>query len=1531
MLKLPERFKFDVVDSGYNFTSLYPVIIFGFGSGSDLGYEDDDLNEGRKVAGYSGISIKSFNTTSDPIATWKIKDCDLTVSSIRESIDINSRNFKTSNVNISFINANFGDDGSSFTDNLRDEDVINRSMYIYYTSDGYTIKGIYNPLSVDKPNEALLVYKGRIKKIDHDVNRVSIVLEDQTLEKLDKKVPIANTSLYSNLVYSKGDESIPIPMVYGRVDKAPALVLSDNSDPNAIVKDFIVPDDTLNDNRDIEMWGFGGGDTDINDGTSTGSRPLYVHKGDYFNVLQDFNNNVIGEVDNIDDWQWTNTEQYNLASSWIEIPKYFQGAFPLSPLAFNEMQCIKLRNPISLTSMWNPPIGYTADTGEHLVYNVYANIINPQLGSDSNDFPNDPYIPPLSIDLDPYTTYAQLPDPNSSELEIVGDYAVIPWFMPHREAQWNHGVWNDSTNGEFRPGSYQYEVQSWLTRNMNMLNSGINLAEGDEPNVVYIEMPTAQMIYDAAKAKIKEYGTSLGYNTSGWSVFENSGSQMRINSFVNICPAHIQRWGSEAIQTVDGSTAANYWYGTTDIAGNTDSEPLGFLGARDSAGNPYPYESTEMIAMNEGTGWATNPDFESVKYPQATFYRITLHQNHRRPESDGSGQGLGASFVCVSQLTDAMGSSFGSGGYCETTGDDGTYPTGGGDGTPQENAFYFNIFDDGSGVDFLFDPDDFAQYIPIDLVFKGHAGQYERMCRIVYRVAWNGVGVGDGITAQSNIGYGGRYFGAWHRNQDFEMLEDEMYNNSNGSWAIWVKNNIEGVGGSLGQLNDDPADNPFVDDFHPEVTIPRNHALSIPKGTIIPCKHRAQKEFGNPNTVVTGDVFVIGNTQAIDPDNIILHDGHPDFYSDDEGVVVTPILDQRLNLAFPLREIKADDEIKTDSFFQGKFEINFDTAETSDISTASFVASIGAVDTKESEEDEEGEFDWQTLDQKRNTLVSKTLDDCQSDGYVMFSTNPGDIGLADNVFSGGEEALYNLRIPQFHTTDNYNALNLTFRVDNDTASAEMDQEVAVLNANIHNASILHYTQFEKALESDFYISIYGRMSLDTAWIYNEQFPDGIEILKYSGELAYLNLAASSHITNPTDVIFHILEKEVGIIDNVDYNNIEKAREQLIPKSQHDAISFSLKEQMGAKNLFQDISRSSNTIPKFNNSSKFGFVTLKKTYGEEDVDKTIESNDVISYRFSRTPLSEINTLVNVKYRYDYAEDTYALETGYIDGYDCFGNGDSYGNQNIGLVSSYTNLFSYTYLGLDREDRILEFESKYIRSRTEAAELRDFLFLWHCNQHTRFNLKLPLKYCMLEVGDIINFNSLIDGTKAYGEDYTSSDVNRNGQIIYPFFLIESVSKTAKDIQIKAIQLHELQKTFNSAMGSVTRSFPDNIPEVADLTLYFNEDYEALDDFLLGNDRYFTSEQKRISDLNDDDYINQSDLEELEILIGSQSGGDGSGDVFGDVTGDDIVNVLDIIATVNFILGASGGDPVDFDINEDGVINVVDIVFLVNTILG
>tara|TARA_Y100001960_G_C14246192_1_gene620633 strand:+ start:39 stop:536 length:498 start_codon:yes stop_codon:yes gene_type:complete len=72
----------------------------------------------------------------------------------------------------------------------------------------------------------------------------------------------------------------------------------------------------------------------------------------------------------------------------------------------------------------------------------------------------------------------------------------------------------------------------------------------------------------------------------------------------------------------------------------------------------------------------------------------------------------------------------------------------------------------------------------------------------------------------------------------------------------------------------------------------------------------------------------------------------------------------------------------------------------------------------------------------------------------------------------------------------------------------------------------------------------------------------------------------------------------------------------------------------------------------------------------------------------------------------------------------------------------------------------------------------------------------------------------------------------------------------------------------------------------------------------------------------------LYEINNLIDSTNG------ILGDINQDSIINVLDIISLINFVLGSDAptfDEMILSDLNQDGIINVLDIVSLVNLILN
>ena len=82
------------------------------------------------------------------------------------------------------------------------------------------------------------------------------------------------------------------------------------------------------------------------------------------------------------------------------------------------------------------------------------------------------------------------------------------------------------------------------------------------------------------------------------------------------------------------------------------------------------------------------------------------------------------------------------------------------------------------------------------------------------------------------------------------------------------------------------------------------------------------------------------------------------------------------------------------------------------------------------------------------------------------------------------------------------------------------------------------------------------------------------------------------------------------------------------------------------------------------------------------------------------------------------------------------------------------------------------------------------------------------------------------------------------------------------------------------------------------------------------------------------NEIDTEWMIYVLDELTGGSSEG-IAGDVNNDGMINILDIIQTVNIILGANL-NPTDYelwaaDLNQDDNIDILDIVLIVNTILG
>ena len=342
----------------------------------------------------------------------------------------------------------------------------------------------------------------------------------------------------------------------------------------------------------------------------------------------------------------------------------------------------------------------------------------------------------------------------------------------------------------------------------------------------------------------------------------------------------------------------------------------------------------------------------------------------------------------------------------------------------------------------------------------------------------------------------------------------------------------------------------------------------------------------------------------------------------------------------------------------------------------------------------------------------------------------------------------------------------------------------------------------------------------------------------------------SPIENPADIVKHILEEECkydGEFNDDEFNAIKELHPDW-------TFAFTQSKLISSKKLIEDFSRSTKSFPRFRADGTFGWNVVKDTYSDDDVDLIIEESDIINYKYDRTKLEDVKTKVKVLFNIDYAQGNYLFSTDEI------------------LATDYVNTSIYQYYGLatDDSDSTLNFESDYIRDRYTAEQLQNWLLTWNMNQKNLISLTLPIKYIKLEVGDVVALDKEIQGTKIFGETYTQTSIDRNGQEIYPYFMVYETNKNLEKVDIKLIQLHNLD--INS-LGTVEE------PE--------------------------------------------TQQEESNVVLPT-----------GDVNGDGNIDVVDIVNVVSFALGVKQPTDEEFfqaDINQDGNIDVLDVVTLVNIILG
>ena len=231
-------------------TNLYPVVII----------DKDGNNEIR------------ISTNSTTIGGQYYQPILLNVPSLKESIDIEKRNYKISNVSLSI--SNYEHDGVRFSETVGDNSLINKSVDIYWISP-----------SVTSISGAKHIYHGWILRYDMDSDKVKLTVEDRSQAKLHKDLPVANIGTGVNVPDKYKNK--PIPMVYGYVDRSPCVIEARSLD---ISGEYNIIADSLN----VQMQG---------------NNPLWIFKEEtWVQMLENI------EEGHYSSWAFTETRQYEVES-----------------------------------------------------------------------------------------------------------------------------------------------------------------------------------------------------------------------------------------------------------------------------------------------------------------------------------------------------------------------------------------------------------------------------------------------------------------------------------------------------------------------------------------------------------------------------------------------------------------------------------------------------------------------------------------------------------------------------------------------------------------------------------------------------------------------------------------------------------------------------------------------------------------------------------------------------------------------------------------------------------------------------------------------------------------------------------------------------------------------------------------------------------------------------------------------------------------------------------------------------------------
>ena len=1406
MLDLTQKPKF-YSDIQGSVTNIHPVVVIKTNPEIYLSQNEEVLNLGSEKTYFKMLNLK--------------------IPSIKESIDLESRNIKVNNITITLSNKD------SFSDFFGTQNFLNVNVEIYYKSQSCT-----------DLDDCLLVYRATIKRVNHDYDNVKIILEDLTESVMHKEVPSARIEPHNALKDS--DINKIIPMTFGDVQKAPCILYKDdNLDTDRQKKIYCLPDRF---NMPVALSSYYSEDNlnTHNYATQEDSdyaSNLYMYSGTYLKCLKSFYINNNGDEGVVpEDKEQLYTEQWisdlDITGARTYLSSMWQGFYPSNTIGMNVMQVVfhRVANSVSLSP----------DFGEFI---PHTDVVETYLHEDNGLFFHNKY---KAMDKS-LLTYATLPASSISTLEEVLDEDLdgyldnpIQDFTTSSTANgwygtgdsWNFYNYNDSNMLQIRlnPGNnsggynnvwdYYNRISDcdewWKIHNYIRKNLG---SISEEVEVEFIYIPNSKMLFDMYKYWYSSTSDITAQSIAGYTINGINRDLNEIKSWSDTSSIYDQPGAMFPGQIFNYyENFFNHFWGTPlDIQihlqeynynGQTHDNLAHYVNEYDT----YVHNGT-MQDNHENNIHYYNEEFSSIATSNYTpGYIFQIAKNMTDSVGGWFQSEARSQFICFG--LDYQGnqiSGYNSNGVSNVSNAGGINT---GDGSMEANIEFWDLlafngirYEDlprfkivgHNRLEFL----DIWDPLPLGM------DQWRVDCyRDTFQVLWSGV---DVESIQNDI---------WDMAQSNNwnaIASSNVHYNGQYQPEAFFPHQIEPVEGGLSRNWNYYFSNGFHIHFKEDWNVPGTTGIKVPKGGMFPLVMPEPKVFDS----VIDDDFVWRDAKltGLEPN---VNYSEPVAFNQNmvtlEHFGVDNANNQHIGILFTLPESEVEDAIEESGFtyFHGKIDMVVDPNETTNLGiNAEYLnfRMLGYLADVEAGEEME-------------TLSFGMLAQARTDDLV--TANGELLSLFDNNHEhfgtggfGEEYPVYMNAVRNYlwDIPNRFNALVLDLHTNSHLAYTGKTS----LSTRIHHLSVKHVFEVGNIINKEFYIDSLGRTN------------------------DYLNESPS-----PTSIIRNIIEEELET--PVELHDSFYETESLISNLGWK-MAFSVTKKMNSKKLIEDIAKNSPIIPLFRSNAKLGMAIIQKEYAENDVDVPILSEHIQKISFDRTKVEKVKTMVRVKHSKDYADDSYEF-TKYVDAYDFYGNGDK----------GYPNGYKKENFALNPDspgDSVMEFESNYTRNpsdytpnpyfnNTTPTKLRDFILAYNCNQHNIINVTLPLRYMHIEITDIVSFDSLANNMKCFGEDYTVENI-RNGQIIHPYFMVTKITKGTKNIQIECMQMHNLNRNpdvLNQASGDFYRS--------GQVDMY---DREALDKYIINPTQYLTEGQFYNCDLNMDEVIDENDLSLLTEQLVAQ----------------------------------------------------------------